>query len=294
MGQAPVLALGDEGAREAGMKGSHRHDLIWRWSNRAFIVAGLCSPLVGVALQFPVDEETSAPIRATANFLATNAAPILLLAAAVALAAHLVRGRFGNPWAWRTIERLLGELRTHLIADRYLREPVHRHRVTLFRHQQFRLRPAMTRAWTKGEPWRWPWKGWLVQIARSGHTTQNTKRIFCAPDNAELAEGVAGQTWARLGTFDVRGIDPPNLDEPESISNYAKEACVNEEYVKAKLQAGELLPRSMMGFPIEKGGRPWGVIVVDSIRGDGIEDYGDFDRASVIAQTAISELTSEL
>ncbi|WP_376692755.1 hypothetical protein [Wenzhouxiangella sp. EGI_FJ10409] len=276
------------------MKESSRHQLIWRWSNWGFATAGFFSTLVGFSLQFPVDDETVALIRIPVAFLEAHAPVILLLAAAVALFAQLFRGRFGNPWAWETVETLLGELREHLIADKYLREPLHHHRVTLFRHQKFKLDPGIRRLWRKGEPWRWPWKGWLVQVARSGHTTQNTKRTFCAPDYAELAEGVAGQTWVRLTTFEVRDIDPPTLDDPDSISNYAQETYVSEEYVKAKLRATETFPRSMIGFPIEKGGKPWGVIVVDSIHGDGIESYGDFDKASVIAQTAISQLTSEL
>jgi hypothetical protein len=38
---------------------------------------------------------------------------------------------------------------------------------------------------------------------RSGHTTQKTKTIFLAPDDAGNAEGVAGQVWASDQTIIV-------------------------------------------------------------------------------------------
>lgn len=276
------------------MRGSQTHETIWKAASGVLFFASVAPLLVGISFQFPPDQTEPGLVGESFLAISSNAAPILLWAVILGLSAEFVRRRYGNPWAWRTVEGLLDDLRDHLIADDYLNEDRHFHRVTLFRYEKFKLRPAITRIWSRSEKLRAPCKGWLVQVARSSHTTQNSKRIFCAPDKAGLAEGIAGLTWSRISTVDARGLVAPQLDDADSIKQYAEDTCISEEFVEGKLRAEEDLPLCMMGIPIVKGRIPWGVIVVDSVHNDGVEKYGDMDQTTILAHTVIIELSAEL
>ena len=179
--------------------------------------------------------------------------------------AHLI----GPPWVWAAIHAIFDEVRER--AFRYKEgEPVHHHRVTLFEHVHFW---RIWRLWLCLWQWkvgRFPWSGWLIPSARSGHTTKSCSTRFLAPDDADRAEGVVGQAWATNSQILVDKL--PEVSESSSstvIAEYATRTFVTPDWVKDRL--GKPLPRSLCGVPIEVEGRIWGVLVLDSRAEDGIK-----------------------
>ena len=164
---------------------------------------------------------------------------------------EITKRRLGNPWNWEVVHGLLSLLREVAFSDRIKAgdaEPDHR--ATLFRRARCLL-PA-------GREWL---SHWLELIERSGFTTRATKRKFYAPDDRDLAEGVAGQTWVENRLLSVE--DLPDLG-PESteaeLKSYAARSFVSEEWVRKRRPRS----RSYYGIPVEVKGSLWGVVVVDS------------------------------
>lgn len=179
--------------------------------------------------------------------------------------------KIGEPWVWATLQSMVEELRKNAFntnAD----GPAHHHRVTLFRHVKWRFRNgrgfSSCLPWTKGP---YVWSGWLVPVLRSCHTTQRTKSVFLAPDNAQQAEGIAGQTWAARGTIYKAGL--PSLEgvcNKNDVAQYARETLVSSGFIKNRMSNGQTLARSYYGIPVEVKNRLWGVIVLDSMSPSGI------------------------
>lgn len=111
---------------------------------------------------------------------------------------------------------------------------------------------------------RWPWSGWLVPVARSGHGTRRTRVHFLCPDDTDHAQGVAGRAWASTQAVVVE--DLPELGEvgesrQDGIAAYAHQTFVSENWVVTNSPRA----RSLMGFRVEDArSNPWGVLVVDS------------------------------
>lgn len=164
------------------------------------------------------------------------------------------RRRVGNPWVWDTIKGLLDQIREVAFRDRAAGSPLHHHRVTLFRHDRFRL------AFCK-----WPWSGWLVPVERSGHTTRKCKASFKAPDDATMAEGVAGRTWTenqQVSVYDLPDVSDDSGDR--TIKKYAEMGFVSVDWMRKWLKREPVVARAFHGIPIEVRGKVWGVLVLDS------------------------------
>lgn len=168
------------------------------------------------------------------------------------------RKMIGAPWLWGVVKVALDTLRRDLFDGH--NAPDHHHRITLFRYRGWILRPC-----------RWPGSGWLVPVARSGHSTQKTGTKFRAPSEPTRAEGIAGRSYVTKGTLFV---PPPNAaplprvgkdaSAPE-IEEYAKRTFIDQRWITRQLEKrDDELPRSYVGFLIEVKGKPWGVIVIDS------------------------------
>src|SRR5436190_7908923 len=149
--------------------------------------------------------------------------PSLLLAIGIA---EVVQKRIGPPFVWETIHRVLDNVREDVFGSDP--DPVEQHhRVTLFKYVRWRF------AWPL-ERKRPPWSGWLVPVERSGHTSRKTKVAFWAPDNGDLAEGVAGRTWAmKSRTLQVPSLPDLGTDRSDrAYSAYAKATWVSIEWVR--------------------------------------------------------------
>lgn len=150
------------------------------------------------------------------------------------------------------IKEVLEEFRRQIFPG--TKDPLHFHRVTLFRHRPWVFRWDCIRAGAKF--------GWLKVVSRTGHTTQNSRTVFFAPNDPEQAQGVAGVAWAWGQTVFKEGL--PDLSvanvSDEILQEYAAASNADFEYIK-KLKPRS---RSLCGIPIEVQGRIWGVLVVDS------------------------------
>lgn len=164
---------------------------------------------------------------------------LLISIIAVTLTTLPIR-HYGPPWIGDTIHQLLNDLQSYIFKDRKSDE-LHHHRLTIFRYNKRR--------------------GILYPVARSGHTTQKTKTIFRAPDDADKSEGVAGKTWASRKIVSVSNLPDVSGNCSESdIRKYSEKTNVSQEW----LEENKPKCRSLCGVPIENNGIIWGVIVLDS------------------------------
>ena len=163
--------------------------------------------------------------------------------------------RLGDPRCHATVVQVLNQFRDGVFG--HDDGDYAHHRVTLFKHHSFRLLGFDINE--RG----WPLSGWLVPIARSGHTAQRTNVAFLAPDNTDRARGIAGRAWAaRSGTASATELpDVQGTPTPLDIREYAKQTNVSESWVRKRGPRA----RSLVGFTIETpSGVPWGVLIADS------------------------------
>jgi hypothetical protein len=181
--------------------------------------------------------------------VAIIAFPILLIATPLS---DSFRRWLERKTLWPLVKEILEEFRKQIYPAS--KDPVHLHRVTLFRHCAWVARRRLFK-----RPFGF---GWLKIIERSGHTSLNSRTVFYAPNDPDKAEGVAGIAWAwntvvfREDLPDLRG----SKAEEAGLEEYAKGSNTPLSLVK------DLMPvsRSLCGIPIEVKGRVWGVLVVDS------------------------------
>ncbi len=197
----------------------------------------------------------------------------------------------GRPRVWRTIEGVLDVLKESAFIDDCNDDPSHYHRVTLFQHMK---RKFWILPWRGSTPWggsRTPFSGWLVPVARSGHTTQRSATVFLAPDDADNAEGVAGQTWNNAVIVSHNSL--PELTKTSSdadVIEYARKTGTSLESNRKRLGSGASTPAAMVGIPVFVDGRPWGVIILDSRKPNGIKSAEDNAVAFKIAQSLLEKL----
>ena len=157
---------------------------------------------------------------------------------------------WGDPKLLAVLDDVLDQFRDGVFED--VRGDHAHHRVTLFQHRRCLLGFSM-----------WPCSGWLVPVARSGHTSQKTKTRFRAPDDPQKTEGIAGRAWASINktAFAANLPDLESVSSREAIAEWANLTNVSEKWVRKR----NTHARSLMGFRVEKpNGKPWGVLVIDS------------------------------
>ena len=191
------------------------------------------------------------PLGAVVTWTKGEASWAPALAACLLFICQAVKNYMGWPWGWDMAHYLLDELRSRIFT---LQDPAFQHRVTLFRHKRF--------VWCCRL---WPWSGWLVPVERSLHMTRNSKVCFRASDEGDHCEGVAGWAWATRSCYYVANLPDLRAESPkQDIEDYAKQTHVPAEWIQGKLAQNKFLPRSLYGIPVEKSGKLWGVIVIDS------------------------------
>ena len=198
---------------------------------------------------------------------------LILASSVLAGVCKLVCDGIGPPWVWRSIQKVLDTFRDGAFEIDG-KDGLHKYRVTLFKRCRFAfpMRPGRSPHWPWGKG-RHPWSGWLVPLARSGHTAQKSTTVFLAPDDAENAEGIAGKVWAGQWTMMIPNLPDINKDSvPEMVEEYAKEAMVPSDWIAWRLLKGKACPRSLCCISLEVKGEPWGVILLDSAVPSAIND----------------------
>ncbi len=236
-----------------------------RWLHKALgITRGVSTVVIAVLsaaiVVSPENLEAKHPLLATAVTLAGDWAWLgIFVCSCLAGGCTLAVRKLGDPSLRAVVDEVLNRFRDGVFGH-HGGDYAH-HRVTLFKHRRFRL---LGFDFNEGG---WPLSGWLVPIARSGHTAQKTNVRFLAPDNTDRARGVAGRAWAaRSGTASATELpDVQRNTTPADIRQYAKQTNVSESWVRKRSPRA----RSLVGFTIETpNGKPWGVLVVDSTNPD--------------------------
>lgn len=162
------------------------------------------------------------------------------------------KSAIGSAWLWSTVHHFLNTFRSD-VFDGAGGEAEYRHRVTLFKRNRFLRAGLLLRG-----------GGWIRPVERSGISTHLTRTAFRACDDPDRSEGIAGQTWSQNCTLIRR--DLPNVfrdadPSSEDVRKYAKLTWTSEQWVR------ENRPRSraLLGLPLEVRNEPWGVVVLDSM-----------------------------
>lgn len=171
-----------------------------------------------------------------------------------------LRAKFGNPWGWEAIQKLIDEFRNEVFSD-LSDDPLDHHRVTLFKYHKRVLGLSLPRDWSN----------WLIAVARSDHLTKLRIRKFRAPDDGEQCEGVVGRAWRCRGWVIIPkpGNSLPILTQSSAATereSYANETGVTVKWVEEQLQRGRALAPSYAALVVYLKGQPWGVLVLDSRR----------------------------
>lgn len=216
-------------------------------------VAGGLAAIVGALLKanlIDVEIYAGPTAKAVVQFAQTTAWISIPVSVLVVPVLGVIKQRVGDPRIWGIVHRSLDDFRSRLFGT-VDSAPKHEHRVTLFKWESWCLR---LQCWP-------PWRGWLIPVERSGHTTQVTDIVFLAPDDADKAQGVAGQAWSRRALLVVDHLPDLKLPENPALENeYADFTWMT----LAAVQKRRPRARSLCGIPVEVGGTLWGVIVIDS------------------------------
>lgn len=200
----------------------------------------------------------------------SNAWLIIFFSTCAIVVLNIVSRLIGEPWRWNAVQLVLDKFRDSVYLESFPGDPVHYHRVTLFKHVQFLARFKS-----------WPWSGWLVPMARSGHTNQISNSIFKAPDDADKAEGVAGLAWSSKQTESISQLPEISKTSAEDILlEYSTATNVNVGVVKRRLQKSRPNPRSLIAVPIEVNNRVKWIVVLDSRSPRDLREIADVAASS--------------
>ncbi len=246
-----------------------RSHSFWKFVYHSLSVLGyvagtlLFLPHVALNVQFEWYEENLAFLLPVLKWFKNTAPLTIPVLTGALLLSQLLKMAIGQPWVWDAVSDVLNQFKT-LIADQDQHSDP-RDRVTLFKIKKFSLQLKL--GWLV-----WPWSRRLVPVARSGHSFLRTRVAFRIPDNAEKAEGVAGQTWSTGKTVSVSGLPYlPDAPENEDVAQYAKKTWTTPKWV-IKSRKRKPLARSYYGFQVEVKNEPWGVIVVDRMSQEAISN----------------------
>ncbi len=171
------------------------------------------------------------------------------LLAAIGGVAKIVSDFIGPPVLWSTVQFVLDQYQEELFSNE---EKPYLHRVTLYQHVNFH--------WGI-----WPFSGWMIPVARSGHTTKSRIPKFLASESAPLkAEGIAGQAWVQKKPIKATKLPDINSDSPpeDALNEYAKKGFVSRKWLDKRLKLSKrkekINARSFLGIQIKVKGIPWG------------------------------------
>ena len=159
-----------------------------------------------------------------------------------------------DPWKWKVIQECLDAFCSEVFAGSDHDEDLnYKHRVTLYRLQSGSIRMI--------KPF---WQKWLIPVARSGIITKRTKSIFRLHDNPRRIEGVVVQAFLKKKGQWLTVEDVPELMEAMTEAEksiYRDKTNISfDKAIKMKYTA-----RSYAAVRMEINGKPWGVLVLDSV-----------------------------
>lgn len=249
-----------------------RQNISHRWSTFLTVtttISGMLVIIIGALLKVNPQQYQAWPTLQTTVVQLDDAAWWLIPSfAIIAGLSQAAKKKIGSINTWTTVHYLLEEYKDALFEKHATarEDPAHYHRVTLFKYVRWRWAFA-----------RWPWTGWMVPVARTGHTTHSWRipRFRAPRSDPDSAEGVAGQTWVRNKTVPVFGlpaIEPATSDDQKET--FCSRAFVSRRWLERRLRRKNpsAMPRSLLGIPVEVGGDPWGALVVDSRSESDISD----------------------
>ena len=177
-----------------------------------------------------------------------------------------------SPKDWNVIQYILDKAQKIAYPEN-TEDPMHHHRVTLFRRQRWAWVDHHTRSeCSRLTRWCWPWgklrpwSGWLVPVQRSGHTSKKTKTRFAAQENGQ-SEGISGLAWATDSAQVIRNLPTVKKSNSSNRRAYAEATCCPRSMVDclaSRSKESPPLPCSIGAVPIKVSGRTWGVLVFDS------------------------------
>lgn len=199
-------------------------------------------------LNFNAREQLNA-ISKNINFWQEVAIPALSIV--IALLDNKARNL--DPWKWKAIQSCLDEFRDQVFDGTDHAEDLNfKHRVTLYRLQNGSLKMLKP-----------VWQRWLVPVARSGIITKRTRSIFRLPDNPHQIEGFVVQAFLKKGIW-LRAEEVPELRQDMTASDrqaYRDKTSISVD----KALRMNYTARSYAAIRMEVNGKPWGVLVLDSV-----------------------------
>jgi hypothetical protein len=255
------------------MRSSRTARVVYHTSGTIYLAVGAAVAIVAAFLRVnPASWDQRWPFLAQVTRVIQNYGPlILLVGTATAGLGKLVRGATGSPKSWALVHEVLDQMRRLAFRDLAGDDPLHYHRITLFKAVGLRWWPTLP----------WPKRRWLVPYERSGYMTREHATSFSIPDSGE-GQGIAGRTWVRGGGLVVANL--PEIQQSSGkrcIKDYAERTFVSVEFVQMQIDQGRPLARSFCGIPVEVRGNLWGVLVFDSRQErpiEALELYRSFAR----------------
>lgn len=206
---------------------------------------------------------------------------VLVVVAALVVAMAIVK-QMADPWVVEKLQFILDEYQGKVFKN--LNVPKDHNRVTLFKYRKGLF---LRRHWQEDGKSGWGlfktrrWYGnYLVPYMRSGHLTLKTKTVFFIDnENSARSQGLAGMAWSsgKVAILpDLPEIKPSTGNGKKE--SYAKVTKSSVRFLERYLAEGKTPPRSMAAVPVECNGKPWGVIVLDSltplaVTQDSVEHY---------------------
>lgn len=184
--------------------------------------------------------------------------------------------RAGDPWLVDKLQFILDRYQDGAFHSENCqpRTPKDHNRVTLFRHQKW----GFVRHWSaKNKLWPWgkhgPFTEFLVPVLRSGHMSKKTSIAFAVSDDSDKTEGIAGQAWACGEALAVGGLPLMELGSSSRAKTlYAGRTYSDQEMIESYIKRARPMPRSIVAIPVERAGKMWGVLVLDSRYPEGVTD----------------------
>ena len=263
-----------------------------RWRRSCYTLGAVlnysCPTLItlfGVIATYPVqsDLQSSSPILFHFYNMVHQNLPYLFLALFVLYLLGLWLKRFGDPWILDKLQFVLDKYQGKAFVKRSRPDPKDYHRVTIF---QFKRNVWFPCHWSAKGTW-WPYGGgmhpfrsnYLVPVLRSGRLSRKTRAIFYVSDSGDDCEGVAGMAWVTEEAAIATGLPSiGSATRKRDIQEYAESTGSDEALVESILAAKKKakrespIPRAIVAIPVERNGKNWGVVVLDSRDPDGIAD----------------------